>query len=202
MPVTFRPDLPKILNLLTLLAGEKPGTDKYQAVKFFYLADKAHLNEFGRPITYETYFALPYGPVASTVKDLMERNNYAMRKLGLEKLPFLTRSVEREEGQEPLVVLDSALEEVDFSVFSKSDLRVFRQVIAEYGKFTFDELFKLTHKHHAYIRAWGSRARNSQRAQMSYEDMVDDPAKRENLVADWELVEPNGQSEARGHSLF
>ena len=202
MAVTFRPDLSKILNLLVLLAVEKPGTDKYQAVKFFYLADKAHLNEFGRPITYETYFALHYGPVASTVKDLMEKNSFTMKKLNLSELPFTTRYIERGEGQKPIIALESASADVDYSVFSKSDLRVFRQIIADYGNMSFDDLFKLTHKHPAYTRAWGTRARNSQRALMSYEDMIDDPKKREHLIADWEPVESNGQSEAGGHSLF
>src|ERR1700739_3442083 len=70
----FKPKFDKILELLVYLSFTKPGADHYQAVKFFYLADKEHLNRYGRPITYEKYCALPYGPVASNVLDLLRGN--------------------------------------------------------------------------------------------------------------------------------
>jgi hypothetical protein len=41
------------------LASKRPGVDKYQAVKFFYLADREHLNRFGRPITFDSHQLTP-----------------------------------------------------------------------------------------------------------------------------------------------
>ena len=62
MPLIFKPKLDKVIELLLYLAHKRPGADKYQASKFFYFADREHLARFGRPISYEPYFALWYGP--------------------------------------------------------------------------------------------------------------------------------------------
>ena len=45
MPLTFRPKIDKIIEALLYLAHKRPGADKYQAVKFFYLADRDHLSK-------------------------------------------------------------------------------------------------------------------------------------------------------------
>ena len=39
MPLKFHPKFDKIVELLLYLAHKRPDADKYQAVKFFYLAD-------------------------------------------------------------------------------------------------------------------------------------------------------------------
>ena len=49
MPLEFKPKLDKIVELLLYLAYVRPGADKYQVVKLFYLADREHLIRFGRP---------------------------------------------------------------------------------------------------------------------------------------------------------
>src|ERR1700688_4962714 len=43
MPLEYRPKIEKIVELLLYLAHKRPGADKYQAVKFFCLADREHL---------------------------------------------------------------------------------------------------------------------------------------------------------------
>ena len=90
MPLKFHPKLPKIVELLLYLAHNRPGADKYQAVKFFYLADRLHLQKYGRPITNEDYFAFWYGPVASNALNLIQGDKWVMRSADLKKLPFET----------------------------------------------------------------------------------------------------------------
>jgi len=92
MPLEFQPKLDKILELLLYLAHKRPGADKYQAVKFFYLADREHLRRYGRPITFEHYFAMWYGPVASNALDFINKNKRTMERAGLESLPFETEA--------------------------------------------------------------------------------------------------------------
>jgi uncharacterized phage-associated protein len=70
------------------LAHARPNADKYQAVKFFYLADREHLARHGRPITNEAYYALWYGPVASHALDLLNNDAFVLKQAGLEKLPL------------------------------------------------------------------------------------------------------------------
>lgn len=184
MPLEFRPNYEKIIELLLYLAHKKPGVDKYQAVKFFYLADKEHINRFGRPITYETYFALRYGPVASKAKELIEGNKGALKKAGLERLPIETRYISRRgPDKNDIIVISKPLRDVDYSIFSKSDLIVFDEVLSKYGNLDFDALYKITHEHLAYKKAWANRGW-FQRALMDYADMIELPKKREQILMD------------------
>jgi uncharacterized phage-associated protein len=187
MPLSFKPQFAKIVELLLYLAHKRPGADKYQAVKFFYLADREHLARYGRPITFDAYYALSYGPVASNALDLLNHQVGALRKARIRELPFETKiqTVKTKAGKETeTTVIGKPSREVQTDLFSKSDLKVFDEIIAKYGKNTFDELFNITHKHFAYLKAWESRRRGTDRAEMHYEEMIEDEAKRKRLVED------------------
>lgn len=191
MPLIFKPQLDKIVELLLYLAHMRPDADKYQAVKFFYLADKEHLNRYGRPITFETYYALDYGPVASTAKELLEQQPGAMKAAGIKALPFETEEVPGKTPDKRILYIRAPLRPVDRQLFSKSDLKVFDEVIEKYGKLSFDELYNITHEHFAYKNAWQKRGFFSKRAKMSYEDMIDDQKTKEKIVQDIEPVSAN-----------
>jgi uncharacterized phage-associated protein len=177
MSLTFRPKLNKIVELLLYLAHKRPGADKYQAVKFFYLADREHLDWYGRPISFDTYFALQYGPVASNAMDLLEHDPRALRAAGIEDLPFKT------EEKNGITYIREPTREVDTELFSRTDLQVFDEILAEYGQMSFDELFNLTHGHVAYTNAWDKRG-FSNRSLMEYGDMVEDQKKRAAMEED------------------
>jgi Protein of unknown function (DUF4065) len=189
MPLKFRPKIEKILELLLHLAHVRPGADKYQAVKFFYLADREHLNRYGRPITYEAYFALPYGPVASNAMDLLEEDRMVMKKAGIESLPFKTE-IKNVDGR-PITYIREPLRKVDYDLFSKSDIQVFDEIIRKHGDATFDDLFKLTHKHFAYLRAWDNKKPGVKRAEMYYEDMIEDKGLKQAVIEDMGPVAPH-----------
>lgn len=182
MPLEFRPKLDKIVELLLYLATARPNADKYQAVKFLYLADREHLLRYGRPITYETYYALKFGPVASTAMDLLNGSEMVMQRAGIEALPFETESVPRP-GKSDLLYLRAPNRGVDFDIFSKSDIRVFDEILAKYGNMSFDDLYEVTHDHYAYKRAWGNRG-GANASPMSYDDMIESPELRKQIVED------------------
>jgi len=182
MPLKFRPKTRKIVELLLHLAKTRPGADKYQAVKFFYLADRAHLNKYGRPITFENYYAMSYGPVASTVLDLLNGNMASAKAAGINELPFRTEVGKTKSGHDTTFIRE-AFREVDYDIFSKSDIEIFNEVVRKYGNSTFDDLFKATHDHYAWFNAWNNR-RQGERAEMFYEEMIDDEKRRAALVED------------------
>jgi hypothetical protein len=187
MPLTFQPKLDKIVELLLYLAHARPGADKYQAVKFFYLADREHLRRYGRPITFEHYYAMWYGPVASNALDFIHKNKWAMEHAGLEDLPFETEAgtVKTKSGKTTdTIFIRRPLREVNLDLFSKSDLQVFDEIIAKYKNASFDDLFNETHKHYAYKRAWENRPKGAERVDMLYDEMVEDKTRRAELVED------------------
>jgi uncharacterized phage-associated protein len=186
MPLKFRPKLDKIVELLLYLAHKRPGADKYQAVKFFYLADREHFRRFGRPITFEDYYALWYGPVASNALDLLHKKYWTLHRAGIKELPFKTEigTVKSKSGKETQTTfIREPLRDVKTEIFSKSDLAVFDEIIEQYGNASFDELFDLTHEHYAYTNAWSNRRRGD-RAEMYYDEMIDDLKIRESIVED------------------
>lgn len=186
MPLSFKPKLDKIVELLLYLAHRRPGADKYQAVKFFYLADREHLSRFGRPITFDTYFAFPHGPAPSKTMDLIEKDKWVMRSAKIDDLPFETIIGPAPNGA-PTIFIGKPKRNVNLDLFSKSDLAVFDEIIDKYGNASFDELWNLTHGHEAYKTAWNTR-REGQRAPMFYEEMIEDKQRRAALLDDLEPV--------------
>lgn len=182
MPLKFKPKMDKIVELLLYLAHKRPGADKYQAVKFFYLADREHLNRYGRPITFEKYYALDYGPVASKALDLLEKDPQVMGEANIRDLPFETETGKLKNGKETIYIR-KPLRVVDLDLFSKSDIRVFDEIIAQYGNATFEQLYNETHKHVAYTNAWNKRRFGRKRAEMYYDDMIEG-AHKEGLIED------------------
>ena len=182
MPLKFRPKTEKIVELLLHLAHVRPGADKYQAVKFFYLADREHLNRYGRPISFENYYAMSYGPVASTVLDLLNGNLGPAKSAGINELPFETLAGKAKNGRDTTFI-GKPRRPVNMDLFSKSDIKVFDEVVARYRDASFDDLFNATHEHFAWLNAWNTR-KYGERAEMFYEEMIDDEAKRAALVED------------------
>ncbi|HEY5279425.1 MAG TPA: Panacea domain-containing protein [Pseudolabrys sp.] len=190
MPLKFRPKLDKIIELLLYLAERCPGADKYQAVKFFYLADREHLARYGRPITYDNYFALWYGPVASKALDLLEGDKWVMRAANVTKLPFKVTPGKAPNGSDTIFISDPE-REVNLDLFSKSDIRTFDEVIDRYKNYSFKQLMDMTHDHAAYKEAWNKRRGGGDRAEMYYEEMIDDQTRRAALVEDLGPVSAN-----------
>jgi uncharacterized phage-associated protein len=186
MPLNFRPKIEKIVELLLYLAHKRPNADKYQAVKFFYLADREHLRRYGRPITFDNYYALWFGPVASNALDILNEQRDALESVGISKLPFEMEigTVKTKSGKDAQTTfIRKPLREVNLDMFSESDVEVFDEVLAKYGDASFDDLFRLTHNHFAYDHAWRTR-RHGDHAEMLYEEMIDDEKLRETMVED------------------
>lgn len=187
MPLKFRPKLDKTVELLLHLARKLPGADKYQAVKFLYLADREHLARYGRPITYDNYFALWYGPVASKALDLLEGDQRVLKEAQISKLPFKTASGKAPNGSDTIFISEPE-RDINLDLFSKSDIRVFEEIIEKYKSYTFKQLMDLTHQHEAYKEAWEKRRNGKDAAPMFYEEMIEDKEKRKALLEDIEPI--------------
>jgi len=177
----FKPKFEKILELLLYLAHKRPGADHYQAVKFLYLADKEHLNKYGRPITYEKYCAMQYGPVASNALDLIKEKPGSFKKFGISELPFELEHLDK------VIIIRRAKREVNYDLFSKSDLEVFDFILKEYGQKSFGELYNITHADFAYRNARGNE-KSTKSPPMSYEDMIEESPKKSSFIKDFSPI--------------
>ena len=92
-PITpLRPKPDKIIAAVAYLiqAASEQGLKitQYDIVKSLFLADKAHLNQYGRPITFDNYNAMENGPVPSTSYNFLKRDNYCMKTFGIKDFPW------------------------------------------------------------------------------------------------------------------
>lgn len=138
--------------------------DFHKIFKILYFADREHLSEYGRPITGDTYIAMPDGPVPSTIYDIFkivrgDANNFFVSNLSCE-LDFKDLFSVRERSiLEPLRPADS-------SVLSESDIEVLDAMLAEYGSMTWGEIREKSHD-----LAW-QRAATKGYDPMSIEDIL------------------------------
>ena len=135
----------------------------------------------GRPITGDSYSALPYGPAPNRVLCLLD---------GLEKVALEGDAPMRDEVAELAKHFDvfedeystyHAKSEPDVESLSQSDMKVLDHFIGEHGRKTFNELKILTHNMKAYTSVWRDKEVR-RKYPMAFEDFFADvPDKAEFL---------------------
>jgi uncharacterized phage-associated protein len=176
--IQFKFKADKLVETILYLARSAMELDQYKVVKLIYLADREHFRRFRRPISFDRFVAMEYGPVASNTLRIMKGEGVA----GVDKnaLPFEVRKFDK------LYFLEHPKRDIKREMFSKSDLKVLDEVIGEYGNCTFGQLYNLTHEHFAYDRAWQNRHSNAE--PMRFEDFLDASAEKEEIVEGLEFV--------------
>ena len=153
MAQALSPNIEKIISAISFLIseGDRLGINltQYDIVKSLFLADRSHLNEWGRPITFDNYFAMEHGPVPSLAYDLLKNNEYVMRRRGIGELPWRRDRIDNRRfsfhvGQT-----------VDFDEFlSPSDKAALFSALETVNSLTFSQIRRLTHEDPAYVDAW------------------------------------------------
>jgi len=190
-------DYKKATQAINYLAEREGGhIDKLKLIKLVYLADRYHLRRYGRPLMNDVYFAMPYGPVGSSVKDIAEFSDYldeaeydyAKRYLGKGKVPNT-------------VVSNSA---VDTGVFSKSELEALSFAFDTFGTRSASDLIKLTHRYPEWNKFENTlNLKETTREKMSYLDFFDNPrnADTDAFALDEEVVATSREAFAEHNQL-
>lgn len=154
--VQLSPDIEKVkiaVGYLIKVADRRGQTlTQYDIVKALFFADKAHLNNFGRPVTFDNYVAMNHGPVPSLAYDMLKRNDVMLRKYGVEALPWQSESAERL-GFGCIRFFGSTVEG-ETEVLSASDIEALEDALSTVKGLTFQQIRDLTHGDPAYKEAW------------------------------------------------
>ncbi|SDY18348.1 Panacea domain-containing protein [Citreimonas salinaria] len=144
----------------SLLAAERrrrlPLT-QYDLVKTLFLADRSHLNEWGRPITYDNYKAMEHGPVPSLAYDFLKGNERAVREHGFGSLPWTW--TQGKKGKKFYTPRRGAIDVEEW--LSESDTEALDDALTTVLRLGFGQVRRLTHEDPAYVDAWredGGRA--------------------------------------------
>ncbi|MEN9919783.1 MAG: hypothetical protein RL662_2219, partial [Bacteroidota bacterium] len=79
----------KIIQTINYFAQKQPDKcmSKMKVYKLLWLADRYHVRQYGRTITGDTYYALPFGLVPSKTKDILDQKQAVLDVLnGYDKL--------------------------------------------------------------------------------------------------------------------
>jgi uncharacterized phage-associated protein len=161
--------LAALFHAMTEAKNKAKNVTQYDLVKTLFLADRAHLNEWGRPITYDNYTAMLHGPVPSLAYDFLKSNAKAMRDNGVSSLPWVTK--EQSKGVKHFFPLENAIDIEDH--LSPSDLEALNDALGMVLRLGFGQIRKLTHEDPAYVDAWrddGSKAAYDMKLGLFFEE--------------------------------
>jgi uncharacterized phage-associated protein len=150
---------------LTEAANQHTNVTQYDIIKSLFLADRAHLNRYGRPITYDNYVAMKYGPVPSLAYDLLKDDPDG-------KLPWKKRAAP--EIGDTCYIYEKPTRAQNEDVLSESDCGELRAALTVIKALGFHQIRKLTHEDHAYVDAWEDEGERQQ-FPMSYALFFDVP---------------------------
>ncbi len=152
--VKMTPNVDRILaalvHVMKLAKDRGKPITQYDLVKTLFLADRAHLNEWGRPITYDNYAAMLHGPVPSLAYDLLKANAKALRECQISQLPWT--ATPQSKGVKYYMPIDSVLLPEDY--LSESDIDALNDALGAVFRLGFGQIRRLTHQDPAYVDAW------------------------------------------------
>ena len=134
MSIRHRFDAQKAVEVLLYIALRSANV--YKALKILYLADRAHLAEYGRLICGDTYVAMRLGPVPSGAYDLIK----AARGDGFCRAAIPVTEAFAIEGHAIVARRKPALD-----LLSDSDMECLDSALDEYEDMSFDQLKSLSH---------------------------------------------------------
>jgi hypothetical protein len=171
----FRPNFKKILETILFIIERwpnKPGPTQYEIVKSVFVADLNHTNKYGRPITFDNYSALEFGPVPENTYDIIKpRYRWFRRNLGIDA-PLWDTAPAAGISRRAMNYFD-VKRNPNLKVLSQSDVECLNEAMSTVKELGFVGVRDWTHEHPAYKDAWTRRGEKDS-SPMYFEQLIDD----------------------------
>ena len=164
-------DYKKATQAINYLAKKEGGEiDKLKLIKLIYFADRYHLRRYGRPMVNDAYFAMPLGPVGSSVKDIAEFSTF----LADEERGYAQRYIARGSADQLNVV--KSIADVQEEVFSQSEVEALNFAYSEFGGYKASRLVDIAHRYPEWDKFRSAlETQETTREPMSYLDFFKNP---------------------------
>src|ERR1700728_703327 len=176
------PNVPRIIAAISCVIDEarkrNERVTQYDIVKTLFLADRASLNKFGRPITFDNYVAMKDGPVPSTSYNFLKSDDKTLRRY---KATVPWRSKPAPEQGAKACAFEIAAGTASLDSLSPSDIEELSNALTVVKTLGFSQVRKLTHDDPAYVEAWDAEGINKSYS-MSYSLLFEVP--NEDLAKD------------------
>jgi len=156
--VKLTPNLEKILASICFVLKKAKEDNlqvtQYDLVKTLFLADRQHLNTYGRLITFDNYLAMQHGPVPSISYNLLKENKRTLNKYKLEVKDLLWNKTNAPHiGRSAFIYTLKKNAQCNLSSLSDSDMEILESNLRVVKSLSFTQLRRLTHQDPAYIEA-------------------------------------------------
>lgn len=165
MGIRFKFSAHKAFAAIHWMVMQERNLDLHGALKACYFADKAHLNERGRPIFGATYRAMKFGPVPLEIYEMMKGEALWKAELGVEKFPWELN------GYRLRCIGNS---DPDLDVFSDIEIGHLERGLSESLSMSFTERTEATH---------GPDWQRAELGLMRYEDMLEDGPRKQDIIS-------------------
>jgi len=132
-------DTSKIIQALCYILGKVNTADKLKLIKLLYLTDKYHIIRYARTVTNDEYWAMDYGLVGSTAKDILGFDPEFLSG----EFEYAYKMLKRVD-QHCFAQGDYCTNE-ELDKLSETDIEALDFVAEKFGCFNTDRLIKLTH---------------------------------------------------------
>lgn len=154
---TMRADYRKTVEVILFLIeeAERRGTyvTKYDIVKSIFVADVSHLNNYGRPVSYDNFYAMKDGPVPSAAYELLGDTRPDKYLLDYGIWPLWQKERSPSDGRLAVKFFRPA-RSPNTRMLSETDISALREALSLIKAQSFTETRDMTHEHPAYIEAW------------------------------------------------
>jgi hypothetical protein len=152
----LEPNRKKIVEAILFLIEEAARLDKiitqYEIVKSVFIADIEHIKKYGRPITFDNYRALEFGPVPSETYDMTKPEYPGESHFGSD-WPLWERVAAPEAGGKAFKFINPRRPS-NIRRLSKSDIQELKSAFAVVKQLGFGLVRDWTHTMPAYVQAW------------------------------------------------
>jgi uncharacterized phage-associated protein len=177
------PNRKKIIEAILFLIEEAQREDceltQYEIVKSLFVADVFHLKKFGRPVIFDNYVAMKFGPVPSEAYDML-KPHYQGRLHFESDWPLWERLPAPERGALACKFV-KLKRPANRRRLSQTDMAELTSALKNIRKLGFSGTKDWTHTNSAYKKAWDARGASAA-ANMDYDLLV--PGLDKETVAD------------------
>jgi len=171
--------LESILFIIELAEQGGAYPTQYDIVKSIFAADLFHLKKYGRPVSFDNYSAMPFGPVPSETYDML-KPTYNADPLEEATWPLWERRPAPEIASTAFRYCKPK-RPANRRKLSQSDMTELAAAFDLVKQLGFVDTRDWTHEHPAYKDAWANRG-SSRSSPMNYEQLVEGEDKE--LVAE------------------
>ena len=143
----------------------------YDVVKSIFVADVAHLNAYGRPVTFDNYYAMKDGPVPSTAYAMLTDEGNLEFHSSIEHWPLWRKTPSPEDGATVFKYVQPK-RSANMNALSQTDISALRDGLSIILAQSFSATRDMTHEYRSYIEAWEQRGDRSS-VPMSYELLLE-----------------------------